>query len=353
MESTIHIRNSKIGANNPVYLIAELSANHNQDFSLAVKLIHLAKEAGANAIKIQTYTPDTMTIDSNKKYFQIKGTYWAGKSLYQLYKEAHTPWEWQPKLKHIAEKAGLDFFSTAFDLSSVDFLESIGISAYKLASFEIIDMPLIKKIASTGKPAIFSTGMASLSEIDEAVDTFFSANGKELALLKCTSAYPSNPEEMNLLTIPHMMQTFKLPVGLSDHSLNPAVPAVAVTMGACIIEKHFTLSRSLPGPDSAFSLEPHEFKQMVESVRTAKQALGKICYDPSDRELESRRYRRSLFAVKDIRRGEVLSDQNIRCIRPGFGLHPRYKDQIVGTIAKFDIPTGTPITWNSLLRGVL
>lgn len=353
MESTIHIRNSKIGANNPVYLIAELSANHNHDFSLAVKLIQSAKEAGANAIKIQTYTPDTMTIDSNKKYFQIKGTHWAGKSLYQLYKEAHTPWEWQPKLKHIAEKAGLDFFSTAFDLSSVDFLESIGISAYKLASFEIIDIPLIKKIASTGKPAIFSTGMASLSEIEEAVETFFSANGKELALLKCTSSYPSEPEEMNLVTIPHMMQTFKLPVGLSDHSLSPAIPAVAVTMGACIIEKHFTLSRSLPGPDSAFSLEPHEFKQMVESVQTIKQALGKISYGPSDRELESRRYRRSLFAVKDIRRGEVLSDQNIRCIRPGFGLHPRYKDQIFGTIANFDIPAGTPITWNSLLRGVL
>lgn len=339
--------NRIIDENHPVYIIAELSANHNQDFNQAVQLIKAAKEAGADAIKLQTYTPDTMTIDCDNEYFRIgKGTIWEGKTLYQLYKEAYTPWEWQPKLKEIANELGKDLFSTPFDKTAVDFLEKMDVPAYKIASFELVDIPLIQYVAQTGKPMIISTGMATLAEIDEAVTAAREAGCKELALLKCTSTYPAKPEEMNLRTIPHMAEAFDVSVGLSDHTLGIAVPVAAVTLGACIIEKHFTLSRSTPGPDSAFSLEPHEFKAMVEAIRMTEKALGKVSYEVTEHEAASCVFRRSLFVVKDIKVGNIFTEENARSIRPGYGLAPKFLREIIGKKASFDVKKGTPISWN-------
>ena len=271
MMSYIEIGGRRVGPSKPVYIVAEMSANHNQDFEQAVRILHAAKEASADAVKLQTYTPDTMTIPCDNEYFRIgKGTIWKGRNLYDLYSEAYTPWEWQPKLKALADDLGIDLFSTAFDHSAVDFLEEMGVPIHKVASFEVVDIPLIEKMARTGKPLIISTGMATLSEIDEAVRAARKAGATQIALLKCTSAYPAPPEEMNLRTIPHLAEAFGVLVGLSDHTLGIAVPVAAIALGACIVEKHFTLSRDIPGPDSAFSLEPHEFKAMVETPQTPK-----------------------------------------------------------------------------------
>lgn len=346
MRCAISINNRTIGIGQPVYIIAELSANHNQDYEQAVKLIHAAKEAGADAVKLQTYTPDTITIDCDNEYFRIgNGSIWEGRTLYDLYKEAYTPWEWQPKLKEIANDLGMELFSTAFDPTAVDFLEEMGVPIHKVASFEIVDIPLIKKMAKTDKPLIISTGMATLAEIDEAVTAARNAGCKEIALLKCTSAYPAPPEEMNLRTIPNMAEAFGCPVGLSDHTLGIAVPVAAVALGACIVEKHFTLSRSIPGPDSAFSLDPEEFKAMVEAIRTTEKALGKVSYEVTEHEKASRIFRRSLFVVKDMKAGDTFTEENIRSIRPGHGLHPRYLTDLLGHKANKAIKRGTPISW--------
>lgn len=348
MNNTIEINGRRIGPDRPTYIIAEMSANHNHDFDLAVKIMGAAKEAGADAIKLQTYTPDTLTIDCDNRYFQIEGTIWEGYNLYKLYGEAYTPWEWQPKLKEIANELGMDLFSTPFDETAVAFLEQMDVPAYKVASFENVDIPLLKRIAQTGKPIIMSNGMATLAELDEAVQTLYEAGAKELALLKCVSSYPARPEDMNLRTIPNLAQTFGVPVGLSDHSMDIAVPVTAVALGACLIEKHFTLSREITGPDSQFSLEPHEFKQMVVAVRTAEQALGKIQYGPTQIETSSKKFRRSLFVVEDVTAGELFTTQNVRSIRPGYGLHTRHLEDVLDKKAGRNIERGTPMSWDLL-----
>ncbi len=341
------INSRAIGKGQLIYIIAEISANHNQDYYQAIELIKAAKDAGVDAVKLQTYTPETLTINSNNDYFRIgKGTLWEGKNLYSLYNEAYTPWEWQPNLKKIANDLGMALFSTPFDSSSIDFLESMDVPAYKVASFEIVDIPLIQKIARTGKPIILSTGMASLAEIEEAVNAIRNEGNEQIALLKCTSAYPALPEDMNLKTIPDMAEAFQLPVGLSDHTLGIAVPIAAVALGACIVEKHLTLSRNTPGPDSSFSLESHEFKTMVDSIRETERALGTVNYSVTEREKASRVFRRSLFAVEDIVEGEMLTEKNIRSIRPGYGLPPKYFHEILGKKASRNICQGTPLRWD-------
>jgi pseudaminic acid synthase len=352
MNSGIMIGPRKIGIKQPAYIVAEMSANHNQDFEEAVRLLQAAKEAGAEAVKLQTYTPDTITIDCDKEYFQIKGTIWGGRRLYELYGEAYTPWEWQPKLKRIADELGLGLFSSPFDHTAVDFLEEMHVPAYKIASCELIDLPLVRRVAQTGKPVIMSTGMATLSEIDDAVRTVRGTGNDQIALLKCTSAYPAPPEEMNLRTIPHLSQAFNLPVGLSDHTLGMAVAVAAVTLGACIVEKHFTLSRAIPGPDSAFSLEPHEFKAMVDAIRMAEKAAGAVSYEATDQEAISRVFRRSLFVVRDMKAGEVFSPENTRSIRPGHGLPPRFLETVWGRKAARAIERGTPLSWELISSGV-
>ncbi len=349
MTGTITINGRGIGADNPTYVIAEISANHNQDFEQAVMLVRAAKEAGADAVKLQTYTPDTLTIDCDNEYFHIgKGTIWEGRTLYDLYKEAYTPWEWQPKLKEVADDLQLHFFSTPFDFTAVDFLEEMDVPAYKIASFELIDLGLIRKVAATGKPVILSTGMATLSEIDEAVRAIRQAGGNQMALLKCTSAYPAPPEEANLRTIRHLADAFGVPTGLSDHTLGTAVPIAAVSLGAKVIEKHFTLSRSVPGPDSAFSLEPAEFGEMVRAIRIAERAVGEVHYRLTKREEASKVFRRSLFVVEDIKAGDILTPVNVRSIRPGYGLPPKHLADVLGQKAAVDIPRGTPLQWNHL-----
>ncbi|RPI72847.1 MAG: pseudaminic acid synthase [Desulfobacteraceae bacterium] len=344
---SIKIRDREIGLGWPTYIIAELSANHNQDFGQAIKLIEAAKEAGADAVKLQTYTPDTITIDCRNEIFMIgKGTVWEGKNLYELYREAHTPWEWQPKLKVLAEKLDLACFSTPFDHSAVDFLEAMNVPAYKVASFELVDIPLLKKVAATGKPVILSTGMAAFVEIEEAVQTLRSVGCGQIALLQCTSAYPAPPEEMNLRTIPHLSQIFDVPAGLSDHTLGITAPVAAVVLGACIIEKHLTLSRSVPGPDNLFSLEKEEFKNMVRAVREAEKALGKISYETTEQEKHSLKFRRSLFVVENMEAGQKFDLSNVRSIRPAHGLHTRHLDEIIGRKAAKPILRGTPLSWD-------
>ncbi len=350
-EKSFDFCNRKIGPEEPVYFIAEMSANHNGDFDRAVDIIREAKKSGADAIKLQTYTPDTLTLDSNKDYFQIEsGTEWDGQTLYELYEQAQTPWEWQEDLKEVAEEVGLDFFSTAFDPSSVEFLEKLDVPVHKVASFEIVDLPLIEKMGQTGKPVIISTGVARLSEIDEAVRTAREAGASEVILLKCTSSYPASPEDMNLRVIPNMAETFDVPVGLSDHSLGSAAPITATTLGACVIEKHFTLSRQDGGPDSAFSMEPREFKQMVEAVWESRKALGEVDYQLTESEENSRVFSRSLFAVEDINQGEELTTENIKSIRPAHGLPPKFLDNLLGCTAAEDIEAGTPMDWELVAR---
>jgi pseudaminic acid synthase len=347
MPAQITIGRRHIGAGQPVYVIAEISANHHQDFDEAVKIIRAAKDAGADAVKLQTYTPDTMTIASDRKEFRISGgTIWDGRNLHTLYGEAYTPWEWQPRLKQVANDLGLDLFSTPFDSSAVDFLEKMDVPAHKLASFELVDIPLIQKMARTGKPLIMSTGMASLEEIDEAVQTARTAGATQIALLKCTSAYPAPPEEMNLQSIPELSRRFDAPAGLSDHTMGIAVPVAAVALGACILEKHITLSRAVAGPDSAFSLEPHEFKATVDAVRAAEKALGRVHFGVSEKEVGMRIFRRSLFVVKDVKQGEIFTAENVRSIRPGHGLHTRHLAEVLGRRAARDIERGTPFHWD-------
>ena len=349
--NAIQIGEKKIGPGNPVYIVAELSANHNGSIEQAQKIVQAAKDAGADAIKLQTYTPDTITIASDSEPFRIGGgTLWDGKTLHELYGEAYMPWEWQPKLKRIAEDLGMQCFSSAFDESAVDFLETMNVPAHKVASCELVDLPLIQKMAATGKPLIMSTGMATIEEIEEAVTTARNAGAKQIALLKCTSAYPAPAEEMNLRTIPELGRRFDVPVGLSDHSMDVAVPVAAVSLGACLIEKHLTLSRAAGGPDSGFSLEPTEFKAMVEAVRTAEKALGVVHFGVSEREASSRAYRRSLFVVRDLKQGEKFTSDNVRSIRPGHGLHTRHLAEVLGKTAASDIVQGTPVSWDLVSR---
>jgi len=330
-----------------VFIIAELSANHQQNFDIAVESIKAIKECGADAVKLQTYTPDTITINCDNEYFQIKqGTIWDGTTLYQLYQKAYTPWEWQPKLKKTAEELGLICFSTPFDKTAVDFLEEMNVPAYKIASFEIVDIPLIEYAASKGKPIIISTGIATEEEIKEAVDACKRMNNDQIALLKCTSEYPAPIEDANLNIIPLLKEKFNTVVGLSDHTLGTVVPVAAVALGARIIEKHFILDKKLGGPDASFSLEPHEFKKMVDEIRQVEKALGKSSFELNDKIKKSRTFARSLFAVKDIRAGELLTEENIKSIRPSYGLPPKYFKIILGKRAKKDIKKGTPLNWD-------
>lgn len=338
------ISNKKIGDDFPTFIIAELSANHMNDFDIAVKTIEAMANAGADAVKFQTFTPDTITINCDNEYFQIKqGTVWDGQILHELYDDAYMPWEWQPKLKKVAEDLGLIVFSSPFDKTSVDFLEDMDVPAYKIASFEITDIPLIKYVASKGKPIIISTGIASLEDIELAVKTCHDVGNDDISLLKCTSSYPAPLDEINLNTIPDIKERFNVIVGLSDHTLGCEVSTAAVALGANIIEKHFILDRNMGGPDSEFSMEPQEFKEMVDSIRNVEKALGKVCYKLSDKMKANREFSRSLFVVRDIKKGDIITDDNIRSIRPGFGLHPKYLKDIIGKKVKKDLKRGTPL----------
>jgi N-acetylneuraminate synthase len=339
----------EIGPGFPMYVIAEMSANHNGSLEEALALLEAAKAAGADAVKLQTYTADTLTIDSDAPPFLIgKGTLWEGRRLYDLYGEASMPWEWHAPLQHRAREIGIALFSTAYDFSAVEFLESLEMPAYKIASFENVDLALIRRVAETGKPMIVSTGMASLAEIEEAVTAAREAGARDIALLKCTSAYPSPPGEMNLRTIPHLAETFGVPVGLSDHTLGPAAAVAAATLGATLLEKHFTRSREVAGPDSAFSMEPAEFRRMVDLVRDAEAAVGSVSYGVGEREKASRVFRRSLFIVEDVKAGEPLTERNVRSIRPGDGLPPRELPRVLGRRAARDLSRGTPVRWEDL-----
>jgi pseudaminic acid synthase len=325
------------------FIVAEISANHGQNFNRAVALIKKAKECGADAVKFQCYTPDTLTIDCDNKYFRIKHPKWGGQTLYQLYQKAYTPWNWLKKLKKVAEDLGLLFFATSFDKTAVDFLEELDVPMHKIASFELVDLPLIEYIAKTKKPLILSTGMATLEEIREAVDTAKKSGAKDIILLKCVSSYPAKPEEMNLRTIPDMAKRFKLPIGLSDHTLGIATSIAGVYLGAKLIEKHFCLSRKIKTPDSFFSLEPRELRELVENIRSVEKALGKVHYGLTEEEKKSQVFRRSLFVVKDMKRGNIFTKENVKSIRPANGLKPKYLKYILGKRASQDIKKGTPL----------
>ena len=340
----VKIGHHSIGVGHPTYIVAELSANHNQKYEEADELVRTAYKCGADAVKLQTYTPDTLTIDCKNEYFKVKGTIWEKEYLYDLYEKAYLPWDWQPALKQLANLLGMDLFSTPFDRTSVDFLEKMGVPAYKVASFELIDIPLIEYTNSKNKPIIMSTGMATYEEIGEAVMAITSP----LVLLKCVSSYPANPEEMNLRTIPSMSETFGCPVGLSDHTLSIAVPVAAVSLGACMIEKHLTISRDGDSPDNQFSLTPDEFKDMVDAVRTTEKALGEVSYQMSEQEAKTRKFRRSLFVVEDIKKGDFFAAYNVRSIRPGQGLPPKAISYVLGKHATQDIKRGTPLNWEMI-----
>jgi pseudaminic acid synthase len=348
VQNYFSINNRTIGYGFPTYIIAELSCNHNQDINLAYKLIDAAHESGADAIKLQTYTPDTMTIDCEKPIFKdcLKGTLWEGQTLYQLYSKAYTPWEWHKELKDYANSKGLDLFSSPFDVTAVDFLESLDVPAYKIASFEITDHILIKKIAQTKKPVLISSGMASLSELNDAVSLLREHGTTQIAMLKCTSAYPAKPEDANLNTIKHMMETFNVIGGLSDHTLGVEVPIASVVLGARVIEKHFKLTDDSGSEDDAFSLKPDEFKKMVDSVRIVEKTLGNIHYDGVNSESKSKKFRRSLFIVKDVKKGELFTEENVKSIRPANGLHTRFYKDVLGKKARVDIEKGTPLGWD-------
>ncbi|MBU3142334.1 pseudaminic acid synthase [Clostridium sp. CF012] len=346
MDEIIKIANREIGNGQSTFVIAEMSANHLQDFNKAVEIIKAAKDAGADAIKIQTYTPDTITIDCDNEYFQItQGTIWDGTTLHKLYEEAYTPWDWQPKLKKIAEEQGLIFFSSPFDNTAVDFLEKMDVPVYKVASFEINDIPFIEYIASKGKPIIMSTGIANLSDIEEAMNACRRMGNNQIILLKCTSAYPSPMEEVNLKTMINLAETFDVITGLSDHTLGSAVSIAAVALGANVIEKHFILNRDEKGTDAAFSMEPKEFKKMVEDIRNVEKALGKVTYELTEKQKNSKEHSRSLFVVKDIKEGEIFTEENVRSIRPGFGMQTKYIKDILGKTVKMDLKKGTPMEW--------
>jgi len=347
--SCLSINNRIISNNQPCYIIAEVSANHHHEIQEAIDLIHIAKDCGADAVKIQTYTPDTLTIDCDNKHFKIgKGSIWEGQNLYQLYAEAFMPWEWTPRLIEEAKQADITLFSSPFDNTSVDFLGALNMPAYKIASFELVDHPLIARVAQTGKPVIMSTGMGTLREISEAVEVLLANGCDQYALLKCTSSYPALANEANLARIAHMAETFQVPIGLSDHTMGSTVPIAAVALGACIVEKHFTKSRSVAGPDSSFSMEPGEFKEMVQAIRIAEQAIGHVTYDLTEKEKSSRVFRKSIFVVKDIAAGEKLTTDNTRVIRPGYGMEPKLLDKVIGLTASQNLKRGTPLHWDSL-----
>jgi pseudaminic acid synthase len=341
----ITIAGRRIGHDYPPYVLAELSGNHNGDIERAFKLMEAAKVTGADGIKIQTYTADTLTIDHDGPEFRIEGGLWGGHTLYSLYQEAHTPWDWHDALFAKARELDITLFSTPFDATAVDFLEQLGAPAYKIASFEVVDLALIAKAAATGKPLIISTGMADLSEIGEAVATAREYGSGEIVLLHCVSAYPAPPEESNLKTIPHLAAAFDVAVGLSDHTPGGAVPSAAVALGAVLVEKHMTLRRADGGPDAAFSLEPEEFRLMTESCRIAAAALGEVNYRRTASEGGSMVYRRSLYVVHDVKAGDAFSAENVRSIRPGFGLKPKHLSSVIGRRASRDITRGTALDW--------
>lgn len=335
---------------NQVYIIAEMSANHCGDMNLAEQIIKTAKEIGADAIKVQTYTADTLTINCQNEEFQVKdkNSLWSDENLYSLYQKAHTPWEWQGELKKYADELGIDFFSTPFDYTAVDFLENINVPMYKIASFEAIDYPLIKYTASKGKPMIVSVGISSFDEIQEAINACKSVGNNDITILKCTSAYPAKLEDMNLNTIKDMYKKFApqgIKIGLSDHSMSIIPPIMAVALGARVIEKHFTLDRTLGGADSGFSLNKDEFAEMIKAVRNTQKALGKVDYTINKK---NRKFARSLYVVNDIKKGERFTQENIRSIRPSNGLHPKYYDEILDKVAKCDISFGTPLRWDMI-----
>ena len=334
-----------IGQGHPTYIIAELSANHGGNYEIAAETIRAMKRSGADAVKVQTYTADTLTIPCDNPPFMIGGgTLWDGKTLHELYQEAFMPWEWQPRLQALAQELDIDFFSTPFDDTAVEFLEKLAVPAHKIASFEMTDHGLLRQVATTQKPVIMSTGMASLAEIEESLAVLKDAQSGPVALLKCTSAYPADPSEMNLLTIPDMQRRFGVPIGLSDHTMGHTVPTAAVALGACIVEKHFILDRSQGGPDSTFSMEPAEFRVMVDAIRITEAALGKADnYAISEKEAKSKAFRRSLFAVWDIRAGEAFTAENVRSIRPGHGLPPAMLSTVLAGKAACDIERGTPL----------
>lgn len=348
----IKLKQHEIGPLSKPFIIAEMSGNHNQSLKRALEIVEAAAEAGAHALKIQTYTADTMTLNIENPDFKIddNDSLWDGQNLYQLYQQAYTPWEWHKPIFDRAKELGMIAFSTPFDETAVDFLEELDVPLYKIASFENTDLPLIKKVASTGKPMIISTGMATLAELDELVKTAIGAGCKDLVLLKCTSTYPATPENTNILTIPHMQQLFEdVQIGLSDHTMGIGVAVASVALGATVIEKHFTLSRADGGVDSAFSMEPSEMKALVEETERAWQALGKVTYGPTEKEKASLKFRRSIYVCKDIEQGESFSKENIKVVRPGYGLEPKYWDSIIGKISKKKIKAGTPLTFSDLL----
>lgn len=347
MNKKISFSGSAIGETYPTYIIAEMSGNHNMDFNRAVKIMEAAKESGANAIKIQTYTADTITLNCDNQYFQItQGTIWDGRTLHKLYEEAYTPWEWQPELKKIANEMGLDFFSSPFDFTSVDFLEKMDVPAYKIASFEITDIPLIRKVAELGKPVIISTGIAKLADIELALQTCREMGNEDVILLKCCSEYPTPYEDINLQTMQSMAQTFDCIVGLSDHTMGNAVATASVALGGKVVEKHLTLSRADGGVDSVFSMEPAEFKKMVDDIRIVEKAIGRVTYDLTDKQLAEREHARSLFIAQDMKAGDQFTLENLRSVRPGFGLHTKYYEQLLGKKVTRDVSKGTPMAWD-------
>lgn len=349
----IRVGNRWIGQGCPVYMIAEMSANHAGSLERAKEIIHAAKESGADCIKVQTYTPDTLTIDCGNQYFQVKNGTWEGENLYGLYGKAYMPWEWQGILKEEADRLGIDFLSTPFDSTSVDFLEELGLQFYKIASFEMVDLPLVEYVASRGKPVIMSTGMGSLEEIQEAVEAVYKTGNRQLALLKCSSVYPADPAGMHLRTIQDMQERFGIPVGLSDHSMGWLSAVTSVAMGARIIEKHFCISREIENPDASFSMTPEEYGAMVKEVRRAEAALGEPFYGVTPEEESSVVFRRSVFAVRDIAKGEELTEENTRIIRPGYGLKPKYHRDVLGMRADRELKRGTPVSFDALEKGAV
>jgi pseudaminic acid synthase len=347
----IMLGDRKVGPNHPPFIIAEMSGNHNQSLERALEIVEAAAKAGAHALKIQTYTADTMTLNLEHGEFYIddSNSLWKGNTLYKLYQQAYTPWEWHKPIFDRCRELGLIPFSTPFDETAVDFLEELDVPFYKIASFENTDIPLIRKVASTGKPMIISTGMATVAELDETVRVAREAGCRDLVLLKCTSTYPASPQNTNILTIPHMKKLFNCQVGLSDHTMGVGVAVASVALGATVIEKHFTLSRADGGVDAEFSLEPHEMKLLVEETKRAWEALGAVHYGPTETEKSSMKFRRSIYVSQDIKEGQPFTKENIKVIRPGFGLEPKYYDMIIGKVAKKDLKKGTALTWEHIL----
>jgi pseudaminic acid synthase len=344
----IEINGCQIGVDEPPYIVAELSANHNGNIENAFKIIEVAKQSGADAVKLQTYRPDTITIDCDRKDFRIHGGLWNGRTLYDLYEEAHMPWEWHSPLFEHAHKLGITIFSSPFDNTAVDLLEDLNAPAYKIASFELVDLPLIKYAASTGKPMILSTGMADAEEIQEAIDAAHEGGCKELAILHCVSGYPAPAEDYNLRIIPDMIERFGLVTGLSDHTLDNTTAITSIAMGASIIEKHFTLNRDNGGPDDSFSLEPQELKNLCKDSKTAWESLGQVSYERKKSEQGNAVFRRSLYVVQDIKAGEIITKKNVKSIRPGFGIAPKYFEQVMGRVALHDIDRGQPLSMEDL-----